>query len=778
MAELPSHILKALRKNRTSLGDHPAFPPEEEEKFAVGVVSSMFSSLAEKAKGKDFDTLRAELGRTVSECRKIERRNRQALEQLCNRIITEMFDIPSDSVVIEASIVDSVDTSGERMLPEKTEGFSFDDIDDMNRLSDEIYKRRMLNALVTGASLLSMDVIGRYVREIFEIDPELPSLYKRLIDYNNVLIYMAKDTMEDKGNTDGGKVDVTVSSSRDCPKIKAEGILFPIMLEETVKGILELAISHGLPDKIDKAKYVIGKSDFKLAEMWDMRLGMALWGLISDEVAECGYDMDEIGANFFLMELAEMDTDEFNSTLKEIFARTRKGKRRIDEIVNAITYGKDSDDFDDFMAMKNSTAVQINDDDYFTSEELIADCDLHDTSLFESKKKNLNETEYNYHFTGDGGEHDMKPYGSDKKYVMPGRETGHFGSGTYFSTYPKEGLDAKYAGNTNPNFIRIDDKVYRVDFSIYRNLYRVRSKKQGDMLYTLCYNLNRMYSRIAGFGHFRQESSNYSNSDLYQVIKANSDALGLRCPSYYQLIRMAQSHEGDQSFSTLFMEYNGYNGVNVSGIEYYDNTTHGSVIYDLSKTDTEMEEVRPKSLYTGSGYQPYNDTVARNIGDDAMSALRGDDYGWYDSLDTMPEGKAMRLLRNYTMSGNVLQPYIIGRMGGTMKKRYLRMLYSEIMKGNSSSRSIIGMISDYSISSRLVEFILETDSLYWANVQLNRKSMLVKILDEYSYSLEWDAGKDEENSKKKAFLERVLSVMDRGLTDYERRYIDEDYYED
>ena len=113
-----------------------------------------------------------------------------------------MFDIPSDSVVIEASIVDSVDTSGERMLPEKTEGFSFDDIDDMNRLSDEIYKRRMLNALVTGASLLSMDVIGRYVREIFEIDPELPSLYKRLIDYNNVLIYMAKDTMEDKDDVE------------------------------------------------------------------------------------------------------------------------------------------------------------------------------------------------------------------------------------------------------------------------------------------------------------------------------------------------------------------------------------------------------------------------------------------------------------------------------------------------------------------------------------------------------------------------------------------------
>jgi hypothetical protein len=32
------------------------------------------------------------------------------------------------------------------------------------------------------------------------------------------------------------------------------------------------------------------------------------------------------------------------------------------------------------------------------------------------------------------------------------------------------------------------------------------------------------------------------------------------------------------------MEYNGYNGVNVNNIEGWDNTTHGSVIYDISKT--------------------------------------------------------------------------------------------------------------------------------------------------------------------------------------------------
>ena len=33
MRNLPKHILEALKQNKTSLGEHPSYPPEEEEKF-------------------------------------------------------------------------------------------------------------------------------------------------------------------------------------------------------------------------------------------------------------------------------------------------------------------------------------------------------------------------------------------------------------------------------------------------------------------------------------------------------------------------------------------------------------------------------------------------------------------------------------------------------------------------------------------------------------------------------------------------------------------------
>lgn len=374
MAKLPSHILKALRDNKTSLGEHPCFPPEEEEKFIINLLSKTFEEINEKVNIEDYETLKSELARILSECKKLERNNIQALEELCGRIVNDMFQIPRDSIKIEMHIVDKVDTSTERMFPEKTsDEFSFDDIDDMNYLTDEIYKRRILDALVTGAAMYYMNFIGNYVKEIFEINSDLPSLYKKMIEYNNFLLYIEKDTLNTDKDTDGGKVDVTVSSEDEYPTIKAEGLLFPILLEETIRGILELAISRGLPKKLEKAKYVISKADFKFAEVWDMRLGFALWKLIEREIEDCGFDLMEIGVNFFLMEISEMDCEEFNESLKEIFARTRKGKKIICNIVEKISYNMNMDDFNDYIQSKNDSSIQINDDEFFKPEELITD---------------------------------------------------------------------------------------------------------------------------------------------------------------------------------------------------------------------------------------------------------------------------------------------------------------------------------------------------------------------------------------------------------------------
>ena len=395
----------------------------------------------------------------------------------------------------------------------------------------------------------------------------------------------------------------------------------------------------------------------------------------------------------------------------------------------------------------------------------------------------IKESEWNFHF---GNDHSGKSYYSDNKYQMAGRETGHFGSGTYFSTYRDINDIDKYGelnSNQNPNFIEIKDHMYRVDFDFYKNLYRVRSKKQGDVLYTMLANLNHMANKIAYMGHFSSKDANYSNSRLYQEIKANADGLGLRCPSYYELTRMAQKlgqNDNDiRSFSTVFMEWNGYNGVNVSGVDYYDNTKHGSVIYDLSKVNADMEEVSPKNLFSGFDNSPYDNTVVQGFSDDPrIESLKGKYIGWYRKLNEMPLNDALRILKNYTDSGNLLDYFNIEDLKPELIKRYLRFIFVKNPKNDWGESLIDKEMINGRTSKYFARLIDKYGAYYWVNYVSKSKynSILISLLNNFSMELNWGLSSEEENVKKEEYLNMLMGYMQRELTDWEKEFINEDYY--
>lgn len=370
MTNLPKHIISALQSNATSLGKCQCFPQYEDCDFAVGIISERYSKLVEMIGSDNRDLLRRELSRIIKECRAIEKECRGALEKLCTKVVTELFNIPDDTVDIKVSLVDKIDSTNQRMTPEESVEFTFDNIGDMNNLTGEIHKRRVLNALITGAALDYAGRVSSYIKDLFEINPDLPSSYKRIMAYNELLSYVEQDTLSrDENASDGGKVDVSLGDPNSAVSIKAEGVVFPILLEETIKGILELAISHGLPHDRKKAMYVVGKADFKLAELWDMRFGTVLWNIIDSQI-----DGDGVEPNFLFMELSKLPCDEFNEVMTEIFAKTRDGKEILNQIVDQIRRDKDKDDFDDFIKSKSSKH-QI-DDEFFEPDELIADNEM------------------------------------------------------------------------------------------------------------------------------------------------------------------------------------------------------------------------------------------------------------------------------------------------------------------------------------------------------------------------------------------------------------------
>ena len=350
--------------NDTSLGEHPAFPPEDEEKFIIKVLSSKYLDATEGLPVNDIQQIQHELSALLSQCVKMESGCKEALEQLAVKVASDIFSIPQDIINIETNIVASIDTSTHRMLPEKTDNFEFDSLEDMRGLSDGVYKRRMVDALVAGAANYYATKMENYLQDLFNINPELPSLYKKINQYNSALLYLLDLNSDDAKTTiEGGKVDVYVGNGQSQIKIVAEGIVFPALLEETIKGVLELAVLHGLPKDRKKAAYIMKKADFGAAEMWDLRLGLPLWERIIN-ICE-----DDVEPNFLLMELSSLEYDEFNEVLGEVFAHTKKGKTILKEITANIIKKQGEDDFHQYIDMRNSE-FQL-DDDEFKPEELV-----------------------------------------------------------------------------------------------------------------------------------------------------------------------------------------------------------------------------------------------------------------------------------------------------------------------------------------------------------------------------------------------------------------------
>lgn len=232
------------------------------------------------------------------------------------------------------------------------------------------------------------------------------------------------------------------------------------------------------------------------------------------------------------------------------------------------------------------------------------------------------ESEYMFHSTDGNKTYDridvdnVEPYYSDSIIFMSGRGTGHFGSGMYFSTYSCKDYGAysddvqQYKDDYKPEvkkILKVTEGLYRVNTDLYQNLYRIKNENQG---YRLHDTLKMINGSTSSYSYYRETS--YDARESYPVYKHNLELLGLKMPPYREFVAMVtkgmvdiKKSFGDEdnkefdrrSMSTRIMEYNGYNGVNTSGVPALDNTTYGSVIYDMQKINTDFVPVGKNQVH-------------------------------------------------------------------------------------------------------------------------------------------------------------------------------------
>jgi len=299
-------------------------------------------------------------------------------------LLNRLFAIPMDLINMSFSLVGKIEYKNPpRTMPESNEEieYTFKDLKDIEFSKKSIAKRRFINSLIMGASYMYMKQLLED-EELNEICNDMIPLYKRLIAINDYLLFIKKEKISDENPRQGSYVEVHVGVNSKKTTIEAQGLVFPLLLQESIRGLFELFSANSLPKDVKKANYIIKKSDFILAEPWDMRFGKTLWEKMFGDIEDTNL------IPYIFTDFIKLPADDFNEASQEILASTEMGEVIKDSFIDDAEYQSGYQMFKNRVNARNVDKAVIN-DGYFTAAE-ISGLDLGDD---ETDKKVVAEDE-------------------------------------------------------------------------------------------------------------------------------------------------------------------------------------------------------------------------------------------------------------------------------------------------------------------------------------------------------------------------------------------------
>ena len=352
-----------LRNDTHSLGKHPALPEGDEHMFTQKIMGERFSEVCKRYKRAhdvddiDIRKVMSEMMPSVYEAISLESKHKKTLEELAIDMIREEYDMSEDAVEIIAELTPRITLEGTKRNPKPmaVEAMEFDSHDDIMNANAEVYKRRFLNAMGQGAAKKCNHMFHLVDDKLTNLDPKLPNKYAKMMSAADYMYYAIPKMDE---GVSGGVVRVEYPTPENPKaKIHAQAMVFPVLIHEIVKGVMELLSAHGLPKNKKVADYVINKADFLAAEPWDMRMGPAIWGKFTDAVPA-----DDFGLKHHAYaHLASLPANEFNNQMKEVMAGTKKGKKIVEDIISSVKRDLHEEEFNTAMNELNSNHGEFDD---------------------------------------------------------------------------------------------------------------------------------------------------------------------------------------------------------------------------------------------------------------------------------------------------------------------------------------------------------------------------------------------------------------------------------
>lgn len=362
---LSADIMNGIAK--CPYGNNAMFMGGSGERFMERALMTQYES-AKKAlknigsidsvKANDIDGAFQEL---LLKCQKIESLNKNALEKLASNYVIDLFSIPDETLKIETKLVDKIEGGDEISPVEPFDGdvdFVVNDVADLNGLDGEVSKRYFLNALNMGAGMRMSENIRGYIEDLYDIDSRLPQMYKELIALNNYMIFNSSDLgITDRNRKQIGLVNVKYGPSDELVTITAQGVVFPVLLSELIRGLMELFSAHGLPKEMERVNYILKKADYLKAEPWQMRLGPYMWNIFTEYFE----DTDTSDMPYIYQVLSKLKPEPFFRVFSEMMGKTEKGKVYAEKILNKAINNKQQASFSNKMSKRKDDKNIITD---------------------------------------------------------------------------------------------------------------------------------------------------------------------------------------------------------------------------------------------------------------------------------------------------------------------------------------------------------------------------------------------------------------------------------
>lgn len=312
-----------------------------------------------------------------------ESAHKEELQQLAVELVMKEMSIPEGAINYDAKIVGMGEINTDdfnREMGQQEENIEPVDVeedlaDDLGTLNLERAKRRLINSMIQGASKKGHYMYHYVADKIREItgSETLINQYGILMSVNDTLYWqLSDDTMKAMMGGGGGGGSVggkeRVDRNTNPPTIYAEGLNFPILVHELIKGTLELFAIQGRPTDAEgnedpRYAEVEQSEDTLEKEVWDLRLGPAIWERVRrqfpDEILldENKFELQ----NYLLVEIFKLPAKNFLVFMKEVVSGSENGKRLMDELMQGVDQMFKDQDYQNAMDAFNNDLNDVSD---------------------------------------------------------------------------------------------------------------------------------------------------------------------------------------------------------------------------------------------------------------------------------------------------------------------------------------------------------------------------------------------------------------------------------